>query len=137
MSNLTATNYRASATGFLPQLYSPEIIETLAPAGTTASSTKGSATNVSFATAAAAGTLTFTPAVTPPVGAIKEFYNTAAFQATITPGTNVALISGSGTVINTIVLANVVTQFAKLQYTGLNGSGKLVYRLISSNGTTT
>jgi len=143
MSNLIASNYRATSTGFLPSLQSNEAIETLTTSLTVSpalTSVKGGLTTVaSTGTAAGVTPVTFNPAAIPPIGAIKEFIQmstTATNVCAITPNpTTVVFIKGSSTSVATVTLDVVLSQFARFQYVGVNGSGKLVYRLVSTNGT--
>ena len=143
MSNLIATNYRASATGFLPSLQSNEAIETLTTSATSTpslASVKGGLTTVaSTGTAAGITPVTFTPAVIPAIGAIKEFIQmstTATNVCAITPNAaSVVFIKGASTSVATVTLDVVLSQFARFQFIGVNGSGKLVYRLLATNGT--
>ena len=134
MSNLIATNYRASATGYLPHLISPEIPENPGSTAASQTSTKGSAT---FCNLSGTGVVSFTPAAVPPVGAIKEFYQKAAAVANIQALTNCVFVQGpTNTPIATQVqLGTAITQYAKFQYIGLNASGLQMYRLLSTNGT--
>ena len=135
MSNLIATNYTASSTGYLPQLISPEIPEnSVSTVSTPQSATKGSST---FCNLSSSGIVNFTPAVVPPLGAIKEFYqkSTGAI-AGVKPLTNCVFVQGpANTPIVQVLFAAVPTQYARFQYIGLNAGGFQAYRLLATNGT--
>ena len=132
MSNLIATNYRASATGYLPALNSSDNTETVSTGGSAGA--PGAVSNGTTLTTTAIGSLYFNPTVTPPVGAIKNFV-TGTGTTTVYPGTGVTFIQGSATAVNTIVMPTL--NRCQLQFVGVNGSGNEVYRLINYTGAVT
>jgi len=136
MSNLIASNYRATSSGYLPNLISPEIIENAASTvASPQSATKGGAT---FCNLTSTGIVAFTPAVVPPIGAIKDFYQkSGGAQAAIQATNNCVFVQGpTNTLIATqVLLTTAYTQYARFQYIGLNTSGLQMYRLLSTTGT--
>ena len=138
MSQLQASNYKATATGYLPMLKSLDVPEI--PGSAAASQTT---TNLATTTCllSAAGAVTFSPSVVPPIGAIKKFLQGAAFNATITPDPAKAIfVKGPNNVAlatNVVLaaLASGVVQTASYQYIGLTSAGLQQYRLIETNST--
>lgn len=135
MSLLQASTYKPTATGYLPMLKSLDVPEVLASAASNA--TTSLATTVCLTSAPAP--CTFTPAVVPPIGAVKKFVQGGATNAvTITAGGNAIFVKGPNNVglAAQVVLGAALTQYAVYQFVGINASGLQMYRLIETNSAT-
>jgi len=129
MSNLIASNYHPSATGYLPALNPVDTTESVSTGGSAGA--PGAVSNGTTLTTVAIATLYFNPTFTPPVGAIKNFV-TGTGTSVVYPATGVTFIQGPSTAVNTITM--LTANRCQLQFIGVNGSGNEVYRVINYTG---
>ena len=132
MSNLIASNYRSSATGYLPALNPIDTIESVSTGGSL--SVPGAVSNGTTLATTAISNLYFNPTFTPPVGALKNFV-TGTGTSVVYPATGVTFIQGNSTpatAVNTITM--LTANRCQLQFVGVNGSGNEVYRVIHYTG---
>lgn len=134
MSLLSPKYYSGTSNGSLPLLLSSDAPETVTAAGT-ASAPASTTTGTCYVALAATGNVYFQPSASQPdPGHVKIFNQTAAFAATILPGTNT--VFKQGTVVKaSVTLGTALTQYCWLQYVGKDSTGKYVYKIVNTNGT--
>ncbi len=134
MSLLSPKQYSGTSNGALPLLLSSEAPETVVAAGT-AGAPASVTTSTCYVALTATGNVYFQPsAAQPDIGHVKMFNQTAAFAATVLPGTNTVFKQGA-VVKASVTLGTALTQYCWLQYTGKDSTGKYVYKIVNTNGT--